>query len=84
MCLVALPGGSLVKNLPANVEDVGSVLGWRRSPGEGTGSPLQYPCIGNPMDRERRLAGLQGVSIGHDLASEHAQAHMCLVLYLIL
>ena len=43
----------MVKNLPANAEDAGSVpgLGSTRSPGEGNGSPLQYSCLGNPMDR---------------------------------
>ena len=29
----------------------GSILGRGRSPGEGNGSPLQYSCLGNPMDR---------------------------------
>ena len=45
----------VVKNLPANagnVRDLGSVPGWGKSPGEGTGNPLQYPCLENPMDRE--------------------------------
>ena len=37
--------GSLVKNPPASAGDVGSV------PGEGNGRPLQYSCLGNPMDR---------------------------------
>ena len=43
----------VVKNPLANtdVRDVGSVPGWRRSPGEGHGNPLQYSCLGNPMDR---------------------------------
>ena len=43
-----------VKNLPANagdVQDVGSVLGLGRSPGEGHGKPLQYSCLENSMDR---------------------------------
>ena len=31
--------------------DMGSVPGLGRSPGEGNSSPLQYPCLGNPMDR---------------------------------
>ena len=35
-----LPGGSLVKNLPANAGDVGSIPGWGRSPGEGNDNPL--------------------------------------------
>ena len=50
MC-VGFPGGSAVKNPPANAEDAGSIPGSRRSPGEGNGSPLQYSCLGNPMDR---------------------------------
>ena len=43
------------KNLPANagdVSDVGSIPGLGRSPGEGNGNPLQYTCLGNPMDRK--------------------------------
>ena len=34
-------GGSVVKNLPANVGDVGSIPGWRKSPGGGNGKPFQ-------------------------------------------
>ena len=44
----------MVKDLPANLgstRDAGSIPGLRRSPGEGTGNPLQYPCLENPMDR---------------------------------
>ena len=41
----------VVKNLPTNAEDAGSVPGWGRSPGEGHGNPLQCSCLGNPMDR---------------------------------
>ena len=46
-----LPGGSMVRNLPANARDVGLIPGLGRSPGEGNGNPLQYSCLGNPMDR---------------------------------
>ena len=45
------PGGLLVKNLPANAGDVGSIPGSGRSPGGGNGRPLQYSCLWNPMDR---------------------------------
>ena len=45
------PGGSVRKNLPANAGDVGLIPGSGRSPGEGSGNPLQYSCLGNPMDR---------------------------------
>ena len=41
----------MIKNLPANAGDVGSIAGLGRSPGEGNGNPLQYSCLGNPMDR---------------------------------
>ena len=40
-----------VKVSAYNAGDVGSIPGWRRSPGEGNGNPLQYSCLENPMDR---------------------------------
>ena len=46
------PGDSLISNLPANAGDAGSILGWEKSPGEGKGNPLQYFCLGDPLDRE--------------------------------
>ena len=48
------PGGSVVKNLPANagdVRDMVSVPGSGKSPGAGQGNPLQYSCLENPTDR---------------------------------
>ena len=41
----------MVKNLPTNSGDSGSIPGSGRSPGEGNDSPLQYSCLGNPTDR---------------------------------
>ena len=44
----------MVKNLLANAGDsgdAGSIPGLGRSPGGGSGNPLQYSCLGNPMDR---------------------------------
>ena len=41
----------MVKNLPANAGDQGSVPELGRSPGEGKGYPLQYSCLVNSMDR---------------------------------
>ena len=43
--LLGFPGGSVVKNSPANAEDPGSISGLGRSPGEGHGHPLQYSCL---------------------------------------
>ena len=42
------PGGSVVKNPPANAGDTGLIPGSGRSPGGGNGNPLQYSCLGNP------------------------------------
>ena len=41
----------MVKNPPANAEDLSSIPGSGRSPGRGHGNPLQYSCLENPMDR---------------------------------
>ena len=41
----------MVKNLPANTGDMGSIPGLGRSPGEENGNPLQYSCLENSMDR---------------------------------
>ena len=48
------PGSSVVKNLPANAGDpgdAGSIAGLRRSPGVGNDNPLQYPYLGNPIEK---------------------------------
>ena len=45
------PGSSAVKTSACNEGDPGLIPGLRRSPGEGNGNPLQYSCLGNPMDR---------------------------------
>ena len=55
------PGGSVVKNPSANTGDSVSVLGLGRSPGEGNGHPLQYSCLGNPMDRGAWQTKIHGV-----------------------
>ena len=47
------PGGTVVKNPSASAGDVGSMPGLGRSPGEGNGNPLQYSCLGNPMESVR-------------------------------
>ena len=56
------PGGSVVKNPPANAGDLGSIPGLRISPGEGNGNTLQYSCLRNPMDRGAWWATVHGVA----------------------
>ena len=48
----SFPGDSVVKNFPVTGEDANSISGSGRSPGEGNGRPLQYSCLGNPLERE--------------------------------
>ena len=57
----SFPGGSVVKNLPVNGGDAGSVPGLGRSPGDGNGNPLQYSFLENPMDRGASQATVHGV-----------------------
>ena len=59
------PGDSVVKNLPENAGDVDSIPGSGTPPGEGNGNPLQYSCLGNPMNR-----GPMGSQIRHVLATK--------------
>ena len=64
---VGFTGASVVKNLPANAGDAGSVPGLGRYPGEGNGNPLQYSCLGNSMDRGASWITVHGSQIlGHD------------------
>ena len=51
----------MVKNLPANAGDTGSIPGLERSPGEGNGNPFQYSCLENP--REEEPGGLQSMRV---------------------
>ena len=52
----------MVKNLPANAEDAGSIPGLGKYPGEENGHPLQYSCLGNPKDRGAWQAAVLGVT----------------------
>ena len=76
---MGFPGDSVVKNPPASAGDIGdagSIPGWGRSPGEGNGSPLQYSCLGNPMDRGIWQATVHGVTKESDTTEQlRACAH---------
>ena len=51
----------MVKNLPGNARDSGSIPGLGRSPGEGKSYTLKYSCLETPMDRRAWLATVHGV-----------------------
>ena len=59
----------VVKNLPdsKDVRDMGLIPGLGRSPEGGNGNPLQYSCLGNPMDRRAWWATVHGVSKESDI-----------------
>ena len=70
------PGGSVVKNLPANAgnsKDSSSISVSGRSPGEGNGNPLHYCCLKNPMDRGAWQAAV------HRIAEWDTTEHACKV-----
>ena len=56
------PGGSEGKESACNAGDPGLIPGSGRSPGEGNGNQLQYPCLENPMDRGVCWATVHGVA----------------------
>ena len=56
------PGGLVVKNLPANAGDAGSILDRRGSPEEENDNPLPYSCLGDPLDRGAGWATVHGVT----------------------
>ena len=74
------PGGTVVKNLLINAgdeRDSGSIPGSGRSPEEGNGYPLQYSCLGNPMDRGAWRATVQVVAKSWTQLGKWAPMHSC-------
>ena len=60
MC--GFPGGSDGKESACDAGDLGSIPESGRTPGEGNGYPLQYSCVGNPMDKGPWQATVHGVA----------------------
>ena len=68
---MGFPCSSVGKEPACKAGDPGSFPGLGRSPGEGNGNPLQYSCLGNPMDRGTWKAIAHGVArVRHDLATK--------------
>ena len=62
----SFPGDLVDKEFACNAEDLSSSPRSGRSPGEENGNLLQYPCLGNPMDRGAWWATVHGVArVGH-------------------
>ena len=61
----------MVKNPPVSAGGSGLIPGSGISPGEGNCNPMQYSCLGNPMDRGAWQASLWDCKrVKHDLATE--------------
>ena len=57
--------------------DTGLIPGWGRSLGEGTGTPLQYSCLGNLVERGACSATVHGVArVGHNLMTKPPSPHV--------
>ena len=72
------PGGSVIRNLPANARDAGLIPGSGRSPGEGNGNPLQYSFLENP-NGQRSLAGYSPWGhkrVGRNLVTKQQQQYL--------
>ena len=67
---MGFPGGSVVKNLPANSGDAGLIPGLGRCPGGGNGNPLQYSCLESQMD-----GGVWQAAV-HRITNSWTQLHM--------
>ena len=63
----------VVKNLPVNAGDTDSIPGLGRSPGEGSGNPLQYSCLESSMDRG--LLSIESQRVRHNWTHTHARTY---------
>ena len=72
---MGFPGGSKVKASACDAGDPGSVSGSGRSLGEGNGSPLQYSCLENPMDRGAWRATIHRVAKSQTRLSNFTYTH---------
>ena len=59
---MGFPGSLEDKKHACNEGDLGSIPGLGRSPREGNGYPLLYPCLGNPMARGALQATVHGIT----------------------
>ena len=72
----AFPSGSNGKEPACNAGDLGLILEWGKSPGEGHDNPLQYSCLENPMDRGTWQATIHEAAKSRtQLSNTHIHTH---------
>ena len=77
---VDFPDGAVVKDLLADAGDVDLIPGLGKSPGGGSGNPLQYYCLGNPMDRGGWWTTVHGVTKSRTVSAAAKSHQSCLTL----
>ena len=73
----------MVKNSPANIgeaRDMGSIPGSGRYPGGGKGNPLQYSCLGNPMDIGAWKVAVHSITKSWIQLSMHTHTHTIIII----
>ena len=76
LSISCFPGDTMVKNLPLNAGEAGSIPGFGRSPGVGNGNTLQYSCLENSINRGIWWATVHGVAKSWTQLGERLSRHM--------
>ena len=71
LLVFSIPGVLVGKESACCAGDLGSIPGSRRSPGEGNGSPLQYSCLENPLDKGAWTVAHRVAKSRTQLSNEH-------------
>ena len=78
-CFYCSPGGTVVKNPPANAGDMSSFTGLGRSLEVGNGNLLKYSCWRIPWtEQPGGLQSMESQKVRHNCVSEHAHTHSCI------
>ena len=80
--LLGFPGGSDCKESACSAGDLGLIPGSGRSPGEGNGNPLQYPCLESPMEGGN-LVGYSPWGPKESDTTERLHFHFCFIFGLL-
>ena len=76
LSISCFPGDTVVKNLPLNAGEAGSIPGFGRSPGVGNGNPLQCSCLENSINRGIWWATVHGVAKSWTQLGKRLSRHM--------
>ena len=71
----------MVEN-PTDSRDMGLIPGWGRSPGGGNSNPLQYSCLGNPMDRGAWWTTVHRVAKSWTDMTEQLNLHLLIYIHI--